>query len=142
MSTQDDPDFGRLKRLLAAKRHERPPQSYFDGFLDEFHRRQRAEPIRKRGWWDQLRELFRAEPLLAARYALGAAAVLVLGVNIFLLAHRPAPTPFTPMPPPVAFATEQRPVQVASNAQVNSGPHYILDRVDAAPVTYEPQGDF
>ncbi len=140
MSTQNNPEFDKLRRLLAIKRRERPPQSYFDGFLSEFHRRQRAEPIRRRGWWEQLSEFFRAEPLLAARYALATAAVLLLCANIYMLAHRPAP--YAPMPPPMAFV-EQRPLQVVSNTQPSSTPHYILDRINVAPADYEqPRGDF
>lgn len=150
MSTQHDPEFHKLRRLLALKRHERPPQGYYENFLDEFHRRQRVEPIRRLGWWEQLAEFFRSEPLLAARYALAAAAVLLLCVNIFVITNRSSsPThnattassqqPFAPVPPPSAFAAnELRPMLVASNA----GPQYILDRVNISPANYEPRGDF
>jgi len=158
MSEQIDPEFEKLRRLLAVKRHERPPANYFENFLDEFHRRQRTEPLRKPGWWEQLTELFRAEPLLAARYALGSAIVLMLCLNVYLLVRTPptgrtelATIPpvtngmiavaktgpgFQPMPPPGAFAEPRpQPVLVASN-------NFILDRVNAAPVNYDPTGDF
>lgn len=150
MSTQNDPEFQKLRRLLSLKRHERPPQGYFESFLDEFHRRQRTEPIRRLGWWEQLVEFFRNEPLLTARYALATAAVVLLCVNVYVVNHRTAlPTdgktvasanePFAPMPPPGNFAmNESRPMLVASNA----GPHYVLDRVNISPANYEPSGDF
>jgi hypothetical protein len=32
-----------MHRIIRLKRYERPPEGYFDDFLKEFHRRQRAE---------------------------------------------------------------------------------------------------
>lgn len=147
MSTQADPDFEKLRRLLALKKHERPPPAYFGNFLDEFHRRQRTESLRKPGWWEQLTEFFRAEPLLAARYALGTAVALLLCVNAYFLTQPPLPGPvatelaatgegFSPMPPPSEYA-DPKPLLVTSNNL-----NYILDRVHAAPVHYEPTGEF
>jgi hypothetical protein len=76
---------GRLQRLLALKRYERPPPEYFDNFLSEFHGRVLAE-AQKMGWWE--RALGRVDDLLAIesmrvwRYsftsALGVAAVVGL----------------------------------------------------------------
>lgn len=40
-------DIGTLLRL---KRHEQPPPGYFDNFLHEFHRRQRAELLKQPLW--------------------------------------------------------------------------------------------
>ena len=165
MSKQDDPGFEKLARLLALKRHERPPQPYFDNFLAEFHRRQRVEPIRARGWWEQFCEFFRGEPILVARYALGGALALLLCVNAFLLLNRSAQTPaapplaeiFTPQPPPSVFAaqvtspgivpsadvpTHSWAPQLASNVQSISRSQFILDRVQVSPASYDPRGDF
>ena len=44
--------IGRLQRLLALKRYERPTPEYFDNFLSEFHGRLSAE-ARKIGWWEK-----------------------------------------------------------------------------------------
>jgi predicted anti-sigma-YlaC factor YlaD len=76
---------GRLQRLLALKRYERPTPEYFDNFLSEFHGRIQAE-ARKIGWWERV--LGRVDDFLAAesmrvwRYsftsALGVAAVVGL----------------------------------------------------------------
>lgn len=33
-------------RIIRLKRYEMPPEGYFEGFLSEFHRRQRAELLR------------------------------------------------------------------------------------------------
>jgi hypothetical protein len=47
MDNFDDKDIATLLRL---KRHEQPPPGYFDNFLHEFHRRQRAELLRQPLW--------------------------------------------------------------------------------------------
>ena len=76
---------GRLQRLLALKRYERPAPEYFDNFLSEFHGRLLTE-ARQIGWWE--RALGRVDDFLATesmrvwRYsftsALGVAAVVGL----------------------------------------------------------------
>jgi predicted anti-sigma-YlaC factor YlaD len=76
---------GRLQRLLALKRYERPAPGYFDNFLSAFHDRLLTE-ARQVGWWE--RALGRVDDFLAAesmrvwRYsftsALGVAAVVGL----------------------------------------------------------------
>ncbi len=47
MNEFNENDIGTLLRL---KRHEQPPPGYFDNFLHEFHRRQRAELLRQPLW--------------------------------------------------------------------------------------------
>jgi len=47
MDQFNEEDIGKLLRL---KRHEQPPPGYFDNFLHEFHRRQRAELLRQPLW--------------------------------------------------------------------------------------------
>jgi Putative zinc-finger len=76
---------GRLQRLLALKRYERPAPEYFNNFLFEFHDRLLTE-ARQIGWWERV--LGRVDDFLAAesmrvwRYsftsALGVAAVVGL----------------------------------------------------------------
>lgn len=57
----NDPQFDDLRRLLAMKRAERPPQESMDGFLAEFHKRladeQAADAARRaNSFWLRLRE--------------------------------------------------------------------------------------
>jgi hypothetical protein len=47
MNEFNEDDIGKLLRL---KRHEQPPPGYFDNFVHEFHRRQRAELLRQPLW--------------------------------------------------------------------------------------------
>jgi hypothetical protein len=47
MNEFNENDIGKLLRL---KRYEQPPPGYFDNFLHEFHRRQRAELLREPLW--------------------------------------------------------------------------------------------
>src|ERR1017187_4515505 len=54
---------GRLQRVLALKRYERPAPEYFENFLSEFHDRLLTE-ARQVGWWE--RALGRVDDFLAA----------------------------------------------------------------------------
>ena len=39
-----------ISKLLRLKRYEQPPPAYFENFLHDFHRRQRAETLRRPLW--------------------------------------------------------------------------------------------
>lgn len=57
----NNPQFEDLRKLLAMKRAERPPQETMDNFLGEFHKRladeQAADAARRaNSWWLRLRE--------------------------------------------------------------------------------------
>lgn len=82
--TQDIPadELEDLQRLLRLKNYEQPVDGYFEDFLDEFHRRQRAEAGSggQVSAWSRFSEWFR--DLGAAKWAIGAGmayAVLALG---------------------------------------------------------------
>ncbi len=65
-----------IATLLRLKRHEQPPPAYFDNFLHEFHRRQRAELLQQPIW----------------RIALQRAQDFMLQLNIPALTSYPAAT--------------------------------------------------
>ena len=80
-----DDDFNELQRMLRLKRYEAPPTEYYEDFLFEFHRRQRAELLQRPLWRLVLDRLEGALPTFTpARYAyVGscAAAVVVAAVT-------------------------------------------------------------
>ncbi len=54
-NTQPPEDFEALLRLLALKRHERPPPGFFNDFSDRVMSRiAQEEEMRARSWWDRL----------------------------------------------------------------------------------------
>ncbi|WP_411847460.1 hypothetical protein AAFN60_09165 [Roseibacillus persicicus] len=72
--TQDIPadELEDLQRLLRLKNYEQPVDGYFEDFLDEFHRRQRAEAVSGKGvsLWTRIADWF--NDLGAAKWAIGA----------------------------------------------------------------------
>jgi len=83
-----DEEIGKLLRL---KRHEQPPPGYFEDFLHEFHRRQRAELLRQPLWRIALQRahdfMFQVNVPSLTSYPAAAAAVLigaaVLTLNVY-----------------------------------------------------------
>ena len=56
-----DENFSDLQKLLRLKKYEAPPAEYFEGFLKDFHRRQRQEIVKLPLWriaWDRLTASF------------------------------------------------------------------------------------
>ena len=82
-------DFSELQTLLRLKRHETPPSDYLEGFLTEFHRRQRAELLRRPLWriaLDRLENLIPTLPALPVpnlAYAGVGAVALAAAVGMF-----------------------------------------------------------
>ena len=66
-------DFTEIQKLVALKRYETPSDEYFEDFLDEFHRRQRADLMNHSArslFWERMVVWFRE--LGAVKYAYGA----------------------------------------------------------------------
>jgi hypothetical protein len=78
MDKFDEKDIATLLRL---KRHEQPPPGYFEDFLHEFHRRQRAELLRQPLWRIAVQRahdfMFQLNVPGLTSYPVAAAAVLV-----------------------------------------------------------------
>jgi hypothetical protein len=154
MNTPENDD---IHKLLQLKKHEQPPPGYFDNFLAEFHRRQRAEMLQRSVWqlaWDRVQAFFETDRTGAFGYVAATATVLVLAtitaVNIV------SPGNFAPADRNTAsvlhasadrhdsLALELRPSEAENlpnvfpaQPQTSYGalsPHYVID---ARPASYE-----
>jgi hypothetical protein len=89
----DELNGQKLQKLLKLKKLETPGKEYFDGFLEEFHRYQQAEILRRASRWEPLHAWFREMFVWAPRRTpaiVGCCAALVvmltvagLGGNLF-----------------------------------------------------------
>lgn len=78
-------DFSDLQRLLSLKRHETPAEDFFEDFMRDFHRAQRAELLKRSVWriaLDRLEGLWPALP--AGRYAYAGSCATALAVAAFV----------------------------------------------------------
>ncbi|MGI8821179.1 MAG: hypothetical protein ACR2ID_09980 [Chthoniobacterales bacterium] len=86
-------DEKEIATLLRLKRHEQPSPAYFDNFLHEFHRRQRAELLRQPLWRIALQRaqdfMFQVNVPSLTSYPVAAAAVLVCAAVLSFNVARP-----------------------------------------------------
>jgi len=94
---ESENNFESLRRLLALKRHENPPSSFFDGFSDLVISRIRAgesdEPreavdrvFAQAPWLLKFLQVFEAKPMYAGSFACAMCLLLLLGI---VYAERP-----------------------------------------------------
>jgi hypothetical protein len=72
-----------VSALLRLKRYEQPPPGYYDRLLQDIHRRQRTELLRRPLWKiavDRMQTLFSEHSMGGLSYAGAMAGVLVVGV--------------------------------------------------------------
>jgi len=75
-----DEQVPELKRLLALKRHERPPPGHFDRLARNIRRALEAEePAGAASWWERLLSRFDMEPAWAAALACAVVAAYFYG---------------------------------------------------------------
>ena len=136
----------RLQQLLAVKRHEKPGAAYLENFLGEFHRRMEAEMAPQPGFWRQLGDRLHLQPLPSFRlgylHALGAAVVLVLIWRGLVAIELPASSERQDFGIPHSTPNTLTATLPANRAGLPllaqvAFPRYVLDRIAAAPVSYE-----
>jgi hypothetical protein len=162
MENFDDKDIATLLRL---KRHEQPPPGYYDNFLHEFHRRQRAELLRQPLWRIAIQRaqdfMFQLNVPALTSYPVAAAAVLVCAAvfslrvyevrdnpNVANVAVQQSSTVAVSSPSRAAWSlstaptirdTASLPVQANIDSvqthRLAAPPRYVLD---STPVSYEP----
>jgi len=162
MKELDENDIGTLLRL---KRHEQPPPGYFDDFLHEFHRRQRAELLRQPVWKIALQRahdfMFQLNVPALSSYPAAVAAVVVCAAVLSLKVNQTpenlqgtnvaqhAPAMQTgdsawSLSTPVSgrdldLPTFRTPTQSAKTHGSTATPRYVLD---STPVSYEASFKF
>jgi hypothetical protein len=162
MDEFNDRDIATLLRL---KRYEQPPPGYFDNFLHEFHRRQRAELLKQPLWRIAVQRvqdfMFQLNVSTLTSYPAAATAVVVCAAVLSLKVYQ---APDAGMSNVASVRIEQQtPLQVANKGEtwslssapvstrdfgsfrnVSEGiqthrataqPRYVLD---STPVSYEP----
>jgi hypothetical protein len=158
MDEFNENDIGTLLRL---KRYEQPPPGYFDNFLHEFHRRQRAELLRQPLWRICLQRahdfMFQLNVPALTSYPVAAAAVLICAAVLSLKVYQTPEATIVAGPDQTAIVTRvggdetwslSTPVAtreigstpfraVSGSAQTQRPaalPRYVLD---STPVSYE-----
>ena len=124
------PTVEQVETLLALKRHERPEDDYWQGFVREFHQRQREQAVARTGFAgvrERLGDWMRALKPMEWAYRVGIAYAAVT-VAFFLMPRnaeieRTAPTPVKYEVLPSPTAVEQ------------------LDQLDLSPSTQGSAGE-
>jgi hypothetical protein len=82
----EDQQQQKLSALLRLKRYEQPPPGYFDKLLQDVHRRQRADLLRRPAWkllLERVQTFFGEHSMGYGAYAGVATAVVVVGLALF-----------------------------------------------------------
>ena len=115
-----DDEFKDLQRLLSIKRHEAPPQEYFEDFLFEFQRRQRAEMLKRSLWRLALDRFEGALPNFSfPRYAYASASAMAVAAAV-VVSGRIVTVPRTASAPEVAVSAKVASPHHASSLRVAS----------------------
>lgn len=132
-----------ISKLLRQRKLHEPPQEYFDQFLRDFRRRQRAELIQRSTWevlWERVCAI--APSFRVPQMAYAAIAVMAASASTFILTRQPASAPMVAaVDAPATFSlTSSKPVTIGDTVAVSSRPagslpsHYVLQ---SRPVSNE-----
>lgn len=131
MMTQHHSDDQKLLKLLRVKKLESPGDAYFDAFLAEFHRYQRAGLMREPSVWERLMEAVRCWTLRSVfrtwALALAGASCALLAVGAWWSLLRQEP----PIEAPSTVASSQ-------THQAGEGVQFV----DAGGLWREPNLEF
>lgn len=150
-----------LSALLRLKRHEQPPAGYYDKLLQDIHRRQRTELLRRPLWRimaERVQTFFSEHSMGHASYAGAMTAALLVGVAVIGallpgardvdsgpgIAEAEQQRPATRLvslesPPAPAVVLEPQPFRAAAELSASHQPRYVID---ARPVSYERTFEF
>ena len=136
MDPFNENDIGKLLRL---KRHEQPPPAYFDNFLHEFHRRQRAELLRQPLWRVVMQRahdfMFQLNVPTLASYPAAAAALVILAT---VLSLKVSQTPENPAIADVAQPVTQRVAAAESDPTWSLSSPVAMRDLGATPFRMAP----
>ena len=164
MDEFNDRDIATLLRL---KRYEQPPPGYFDNFLHEFHRRQRAELLKQPLWRIALQRvqdfMFQLNVSTLTSYPAAATAVVVCAAVLSLKVYQTpdagmsnvasvrvehqAPLPVSATDRDASWSLSSSPVSardfgpfrsVSEGVQTHRGTAQPRYVLDSTPVSYEP----
>ena len=124
------PSIGQLESLLALKRHERPEEDYWQGFLCEFHQRQREQATMKSGlsrFMERVSAWF--GDLDSSKWAYGAGlAYAAVTVAFFLMPKRVeierapvSPVNYQVVPSPVPAVEQLEQLDLSPSTQGSAG---------------------
>jgi hypothetical protein len=133
-----------IQKLIRLKRYEQPPEGYFDDFLFEFQRRQRAEMLKRPLWqiaWERANlwlESFRVPAIAYASIlvaAIGVTGVIVNSQNNAVSSASLASAGASVLISPSAPVGQVAPASTSGNI-----PHsYVLEK---RPVSYDAPFSF
>ncbi|HET6408385.1 MAG TPA: hypothetical protein VFG14_10935 [Chthoniobacteraceae bacterium] len=109
----EDQQQQQLSALLRLKRFEQPPPGYFDKLLQDVHRRQRADLLRRPAWklaLERVQTFFSEHSMGYGAYAGATTAVVVAGLAVFGSSFSEKPAPATSGP--VIAKTKPAPVNI------------------------------
>jgi hypothetical protein len=115
----EDQQQQKLSALLRLKRYEQPPPGYFDKLLQDVHRRQRGDVLRRPAWkllLERVQTFFSEHSMGYGAYAGAATAVVVAGLALFGSSFSDKPGMRAGGPSVVAHA---KPVDLRSNRPTN-----------------------
>lgn len=83
-----------VSKLLRLKRYEQPPPGYFEDFLHEFHRRQRADLMNRPTWESFWQRILNFAPTFRVpQFAYATIAALAVVASVVVVSPRSADTP-------------------------------------------------